>query len=159
MSTTPTQVRLAVPNDEEDIMGLLRARHFEQGSYCTWSDDLVRLHVRLGITRNIGYIGVIRGDGGVEATIGLFPAHEWYSYEPVLHDQWFYVHSGHRQSDHAKNLFGFAKWVAESTGVQLRITEVGDEKNGLIRFLGRHSDPIGAIFKYDGRPKTPILAA
>jgi len=152
-------VNLAVHGDEEDILDLLRARHLEHGSPCRWDDDRVRINVRLGTAQQSGVIGVVRGERGVEASVGLFPCTEWYSWEPILHDRWFFVHPHFRQSNHAKGLLAFSKQIAKGLGLQLRLTEIGDPANGLIRFLSRHSVPIGGMFVYDGRQKGEQLAA
>lgn len=153
MAFPPTGVRCALPEDEEDILVLLRIRHKEHGELCGWDDNLVRNIIRNGIERRGGYIGVIRGPDGVEGTVGLFMSRDWYSNDVYLADRWLFVDPHKRQGAHARNLVAFAKWVAEDLGVQLRLSTIGHDKDGLMILCARKLTPIGRLFTFDGRPK------
>ena len=150
MLPLPIAVRTAVIDDEEDILELLRMRHDESPALCRWNDDIVRSYIRMGTEHKGGMIGVIRGGQGVEATVGLFFGREWYSEDRFLHDLWMFVHPHRRDTPHIKNLVGWSKSVAKNLGCLLRLPELGDEKNGLIRLLDRSTKRVGALFMYDG---------
>jgi hypothetical protein len=150
----PPEVRLARPDDEADLMAMLRARHEEDG-IGSFSDTMARISVQRGLRREYSYIGVIRNAKTIEASVGLFVTTPWDSQDPMLVDQWAYVSPNYRRSTHAKNLIQFAKWASQKLGVPLFMTKIKNEQtSGMAKLYARQLPECGSLFIYD--PKAMV---
>lgn len=153
----PKEVRLAKPDDEPALMGLLELRHKEDG-LGRFDPAMAALSVRRGLMRDFGYIGVIRGARAIEASIGLFVTTPWDSSDPLLVDSWNFVDPAHRKSSHAKSLLCFGKWAAHQLGLPLLMSKLrNDQTAGMARLYARQLPEAGALFLYD--PKASPIAA
>lgn len=119
MSTlTASNVRLAIPSDEEGIVSLLRMKHEEDG-LAAFDEEKVRAVVERGIVRQMAAIGVVRGKEIVEGAIGIYVGEWWYSRAQHFWNPFLYVHPDHRRTTHAKSLLQFAKGYATDLGIPL----------------------------------------
>ena len=149
MSQLPAEVTLAMPEDEEALMALLRLRHVEEG-IGAFDDDAARATVRRGILRDWAYVGVIRERGILAASIGIFVGGFWYSQEPHLTDFWNFVMPDYRRSTHAKNLLMFAKWVSDKLEKPLVMAKVQNEQTSqLLKLYERQLPKSGTLFVYN----------
>lgn len=152
----PFDVRRAVQGDEERVFTFLRGLHAENGMV-PMSDDKVMGMINRGTHQAPPgvMIGLIEGDKGIEASIGLVLSQWWYADRWHLEELWNYVGPPYRKSTHCKRLIGFAKWCAE------QLTENGKEPIPLLmgiitkqdleqkmRLYQRQMPQIGALFGY-----------
>jgi GNAT superfamily N-acetyltransferase len=145
----PSDVTLAMPEDEESLMDILRLRHQEDG-VGDFDEISVRARVQLGIFRHQGNIGVIRKNGIIEASIGLFLTSFWYGQQQHLSDYWNYVREPYRRSTHAKHLLMFAKAYAEGLGIPLVMAKLSNDKTEpMIRLYERQLPRSGAVFVFN----------
>jgi hypothetical protein len=152
----PSDVRLAIAGDEDKIVDMLALRHEEDG-LGKFSEARTRISVRRGINRDCGYIGVIRHGRTIQASIGLFVSTPWDSEDPLLAEQWNFVHPDHRRSTHAKNLILFAKWASFKLGVPLLMSKFKNEQTaGLAKLYARQLNESGALYLY--RPEQVQLS-
>lgn len=95
--------------------------------------------------------GIVRGDRGIEAAIGLIANQWWWTHDYCLHQFFFQVHPGFRDRGHGARLMRFAKWFADSMGMPVRFEILGETKGSKTSLFERHSDPSGASFFYGMR--------
>lgn len=143
-------VRLANRGDFEAIYSLLEILHAENGMFRM---DPVKVREQLDLMfseRNPGFIGVIDGEKGLEASIGMVMDTWWYTSQFALNERWNFVHPDHRKTTHAKRLLEFSKWVSECIGVPVLMGIISTERTeAKIRLLRRQmGEPIGAFFSY-----------
>jgi hypothetical protein len=144
---TKSEVRLAIPSDETEMMGFLRDMWTENGMARLYPDK-VRNFLRRGLVRDNALIGVIRGPKEIEASVGLFIGEWWYSDEQHVEDFWNFVREPYRRSDHAKALLDFARWAGEQLQRALLMGVLSDERTAAkVRLYQRKfGQPKGAIF-------------
>ena len=150
VSTSPL-VRPAAPQDRDGLLALLQLRHseFGLGVFDPARAAQTLQHAIDGTATIIA--GVIAGDGGPEATIGLALAQWWDAADSHLEALWDYVHPDHRKTEHSRRLERFAELAADRLGVRLIMggpIRAGHE--GKVRAYCKHLRPIGAFFLYDG---------
>jgi hypothetical protein len=150
-----SDIRFAVPLDIDFLMPLLRLRHAEAGSWCgtrrgQFDEPTVRLRIETMICGSgIGFIGVIKGEKEIEATIGLVVAKFWDQTAVHLENLFDFVHADYRRSTHAKCLRIFAKDVAERLKLPLILSQMENEATSQkVRLLDRTMDRTGAIFRH-----------
>ena len=148
-SPCPTNVTLAAPADESALMDLLRLRHEEDG-IGSFDEIAVRAAVRQGIMRNWSYVGVIRENKELVASIGLFIGGFWYSSDSHLMDYWNFVAPSHRKSTYAKNLLLFAKWVSDELGRPLVMAKIENAATvQMVKLYERQLPRSGSLFVYN----------
>ncbi len=159
-----SEVRLAVPNDEAPMMIFLQEMHEENG-LAPFCEDKVRAVLQRGLMRDHALIGIIRGDKGIEASLGIFIGGFWYSDNTHLEDLWNYVREDHRRTptgtdSHAKKLLNFAKWAAEQLNKPLFMGVLSTERTAAKARLYQRSFgvPIGAMFLINSTPPSPAVA-
>jgi len=113
-------VRLARPADEDSIYALLLELYAEN-ALMPMSEAKVRATIRAGTRGQGGIVGVIEGEDGIEASIGMSFSQFWYTHAWHLNELWCFVHPAHRKTTHARRLIEFGKWCADrlSTGDEL----------------------------------------
>ena len=117
---TIENVRIAVPEDEDQLMALCRLNHAENGDH-PLNEDKVRAMLRRGLFRNGGIIGVVGAPGDLKAMIILIIDEIWYSSDFQMLELVNYVHPDHRRSTYAKDMIEFAKLSSDGTGIDLTI--------------------------------------
>lgn len=148
-------VRMALPDDEGEILHLLVLMHEENGVY-DMDRDLVREGIRRGTRRRGGMIGVVEGPKEIEATIGLMihPA-AWYTQQMALHDMWTFVRPEYRRSEHLKRLVRFGQWASDyftQAGTPMPYLSAvfsNDRTAAKCRLYRRFGKPMGEFFAYN----------
>lgn len=151
----------ALPNDEDAVFAMLLQLHDENGIFPV-DEVRVREFIR-GATggTNHGLIGVIRGDAGLEASVGLVIDQWWYTLKYCLSERWVFVSPAARsrpefdrkrgEKGHATLLMEWAQWCAQQFRVPLQMgimsTQRTEAKERLYR---RKMTPVGSLFMWDG---------
>ena len=151
--TSPSNVRLAVPEDKLAVFELCKMLHAENGLF-PMDDDLVQETMMKGINRNGGVLGVIGPVGGpLEGVIYMTILNFWYSRKPHLAELFSYVPPEHRKSNHAKVLIEFAKQCA-TDDIKLVIGVISNNRTeAKVRLYERRlGKPVGAFFLYPPNP-------
>lgn len=144
-----SNVRTALPTDEEPLLDLLKLRHDEDG-LGRFDESKVRDVVQRGLHRRLAVIGVIRGQRDLEASIGLFVSDWWDSSDEYLVDRWLFVAPQYRKSTHAKSLLEYAKTAATKIGRPLVVqAAINEQTTNKLRLYERQLEkPAGAIFMF-----------
>jgi len=107
------------------------------------------------VSRDRAMAGIIMGDGGIEASVGISIEEFDYSEHPHLEARWLSVHPDHRHSTHLQQLLKFADWAAEQMGVPAFLGVLTDKDLiGKMRLYQRRMPQVGAMFAagvQDGR--------
>jgi len=145
------EVRLALPEDLEEILEMGRQLHAENG-LMNLDEDMIRQAAEAAILHNQGIFAVI-GKNPVQAMIFLGLRQYWYSKELHLEELLAFVLPQYRKSDNAKALIEFAKSAALKLGVPLLIGIVSNDRTAQkIRLYRRRlGEPAGAYFIFNGR--------
>jgi hypothetical protein len=161
-------VRIAVPEDEEAIVGLCAAAHAEQGEHPL---DLAKLRafIHRGISLENAIVGVIGPVGAPLAYIIILVDPVWYSGDWQLLELTSFVHPSARKAFIAadgtirnptlgKELIAFAKRCADETGLHLTIGVMSNIRTeAKVRLYERQLPKAGAFFVY--RPEAAPMAA
>lgn len=129
MTDKPSNVRLAMPEDEDAIFNLLAEGLFNENGAFSLSKEKSRNFIRQAVNHEGGIIGVIEEGGQIVGSIGMNLDSFWYSDDWYISEYWNYVKPQYRKSigtefkrsDYAKNLIDFAKWCAERMNLVLNI--------------------------------------
>ena len=146
-------IRRGVPADAEAMMTLLREMHQENG-LAPLDEAKVRSTLMRGLTGDGAIVGIIRSDGIIAASVGLFISRWWYSETSHVEDLWSFVSEGHRKSEYAKNLLVWSKHAAESLGQPLLMGVLSSERTqAKIKLYQRQlGAPVGALFSVAAPP-------
>lgn len=144
-------VRPANDADIDSVLELLEMRHQEFG-LGRYSRDRAASMLQSAVAGTAPvFAGVLAGEGGPEATVGLVLAQFWDTDDTHLEAIWDYVHPEHRGTDHARKLERFAEMAADRLGVELIMggpIRAGHE--GKVRAYCKRLRPAGAFFLYSG---------
>jgi hypothetical protein len=135
-------VRVATPDDEGDLIAMLRVMHEEGGMRdganqpFPISEEKLRTMVQRATIRNRNepdagqmVCGIIGEPGQIEASICLMIKRPWYSDMPFLANPWFYVCPEYRRrTQHARMLITFAKALAHAVRMPLRMGDMTAER-------------------------------
>jgi hypothetical protein len=148
-------VRLATSADKLDIFHFLTRLHHENGMFPMDAEVVMgQLDEMLG-PRNPGVIGVIRGENGIEGSVGMTVEPWWYTKVPSLNERWNFVHPDHRKSTHARRLIEFAKWASDNMGLPLIMGIISTERTeAKVRLYRRQLDFVGAFFSHGLAPRS-----
>lgn len=150
-------LRLARPEDTEDLLKLLKSWHGEE-SKGPFDEAKVRMVVERGVRRDMAVIGVIQGRYAIEASIGLYIGSDWFNTADMLVDLWNYVLQPYRRSSHAKSLNEFAKDYALSLKKTLAVTVLVNEntvhKAGLLE--RQYGGARGRLYLFDPSETQPV---
>lgn len=142
-----SEVRKATPEDVEPMMVLLREMHAENG-LAPLDGERVRQVLARGLVGHRAIIGVIRGKGVIEASIGLYVGNWWYSQHEHVEDLWAFVSEPYRKSEHAKSLLQWAKHASTLLERPLLMGVLSNERTAAkIKLYERQLGPaVGALF-------------
>jgi hypothetical protein len=142
-----TMVRRGVPADAEPMMILLREMHAENG-LAPLDEQKVRNTLMRGLTGDGAIVGIIRSDGIIAASVGLFISRWWYSEASHVEDLWSFVSENYRKSEYAKNLLVWSKHAAKVLGQPLLMGVLSSERTqAKIKLYQRQlGAPVGALF-------------
>lgn len=147
MTPNPFNVRRAVPADADALFAFLMEHYYRESALQPVSEKKVRANIRRCVEMDRGIAGVIDGEDGIEASIGL--AFEEYNYTDESHVEglWLGVHGDHRNTQHAPNLLKFAKWVWQGLDIPMFLEVLtADRLMGKMRLFQRQVPQIGAVF-------------
>lgn len=145
-------VRIAGPQDEAALLSVLTLLHQENGLSPMSTEKVIRM-IKHATGQQGGIIGVIDGEHGIEATIGMTISQWWYTDEYHLEEIWNFVHPDYRRTTHAKRLLEFAKWTSERLNLRLLCGVLSVKRlEGKMRLLQRQLPQIGALFMSGNLP-------
>ena len=141
------RVRLAKPEDEEEIFQICKLLHSENALF-PMSEPKVREMLRTCLYQKGGIIGVVGEPGDIQAVICLTLRSLWYTEEWCLDEHFNYVLPNHRRSENAKELIIFAKACAQELKLPLMIGILSNERTeAKVRLYKRQlGAPSGAYF-------------
>lgn len=155
----PTNVRIAIPRDEDQIYTVLSEGLFIENSTSGLSERKSREWIRGALAgQNYGIIGVIEENGEIAACIGLNLCAYWYSDDWHVEELWNFVakpYRNHRSQDgsksirsfYATDLIDFAKWYSEYMQLFLMIGIITTKKmEAKCRLYSRILQPVGQFF-------------
>lgn len=153
----PSRVRLAGPQDEEELFTLATNLHTENAIY-RMNPDKVRAEIRAslsGQTDNAGndvpqqgIIGIV-GQRVIEGAAWLVYMQDWYTDDYSLQERFIHVKPEYRRSTNAKDLLAWAKRVAVHT-CPLHIGIFSNERTeAKIRLYRKQlGEPVGAFWLF-----------
>lgn len=163
--TSPSVVRPARPEEYEEIVGLLRLNHKENGAFLPskakvdWLLERVLLPERIPPTDMgiRGYMGVIGPENGpLEGFILLVIASYWYTDELHLEELATFVHPNHRRSKHAQELLQYSKKMSDALGIPLLVGIISNKRTeAKVRLYRKYLPEAGSFFLYNGRTGEP----
>lgn len=144
----PGRVRIAQQSDEEEVMGLCRELHVENGIF-GMNEDKVRAMLRRAFERQGAIVGVIGDPGKIEGVICLTLSTFWYSDDAQWEELFSFVKKEYRKSKDALDLMDFARWCSDTSKIPIIIGVISNERTaGKVRLYQRKFSPIGAFFFY-----------
>ena len=149
MSEYPGRVRIANKEDEEEVMGLCRALHKENGLF-TLNENKVRQTLHRAFDRQGGILGVIGPPGKIESMIYMLVSNFWYSDDAHLEELFAFTKVEFRKTKNSIDLINFAKWCSGESGMPLLIGIISNHRTeAKVRLYQRvFSKPIGNFFFY-----------
>lgn len=110
----PESMRVATPQDEQAIYGLMLMAHRENGhQFAPLSPKRVEAQIQAATLGKGNMLGVIDGPDGPVAMTLLTPCQWWWSEAFFISDLVQFVHPAHRRSRHADDLLRFEKWCVD----------------------------------------------
>jgi len=142
-------VRVARPEDEDEIVSLILLLHSENGMF-TAVEEYIRDEVRRLTHKDGGLIGVIDGESGkIEGTVGFDISSWWYTDDLCINEKWNFVHPDHRRTTHAKRLIEFGKWCSDQLKIPLFMGIItNDRTEAKERLYRRQLHRIGGYFTH-----------
>lgn len=145
----PSDVSFAGPTDLDALL-LFLADVREEIDGGRVEDILIADFARDLVNRIGGVALIVRGAGGIEASLGLRAEHPLFSRAHYLRAVWNVVAPEARLTGHARSLLVEGRKFADSLGRQLLIEELTpDMAGGKTKLVARHLRPVGTLFRYD----------
>lgn len=159
-----SKVRLAVREDEEALMSIVREMHPEaglrtaDGSPLPLDENMARSHLHRAIIPNRNseclpaMIGLAAEADHIMGSIYLSFETLWYSQQPILVEQWLFVSRPNRRSNIAAQLIDFAKRSADAARTTLIVGHMtAGREAAKSRLYRRYAGPqIGGYYAYHG---------
>ena len=159
-----SRVRIAVREDEDALMNMVREMHPEaalktaDGAPLPLDESLARSHLHRAIVPNRNsddlpaWIGLAAEDGQILGSVYLSLETLWYSSKPVLLENWLFVARDSRRSNIAASLIDFGKKSADAARATLIVGHMSSGREAAKgRFYRRHVGPqIGGYYAYHG---------
>jgi GNAT superfamily N-acetyltransferase len=154
--TSASSVRIAGPDDYQEIWRLLLQGHNENGIFTlsprkvAWflTRALLPETIPPGDTSTRGVIGVIGEVGALEALVFVTIGEYWYSDDKFIEEFLVYVDPEHRRSGHADALLKWMKKQVELTGLPLMTGIVSNHRTEAKCRLYRRNLPKAGEFFY-----------
>ena len=141
-------VRIANPADGDTLYAHLLNLHGEN-AIAPLNPVKARVAVQSMVSQRGGISGIIDGEKGIEASIGLFLNQPFYSDAWHLEEVWNFVHPDHRRTTHAKRLLEFGKWCADRLKVPLFASILTTTRLApKMRLYQRQLKQVGATFAH-----------
>lgn len=142
-------IRVAQPSDEDELVHVLMTELHAENGIMLPNADRVLGNIRVATRDKKGVIGIMSGDTGIEATIGLFIENWWYTDTLTLNEKWCHVRKPFRRSDRANRMIEFSKRMSEWFDLGLFIGIISNEKTAAkVRLYRRRLPQYGAFFYY-----------
>lgn len=165
MSENPYGIQKATPADADALFPLVMDLYRED-SWQTPSEAKIRAVIHRCVHQQGAIAGVVRGEGGIEASVGA--AFEQFDYSDDMHImvKWFGVAPFFRATDRGARLMNYLKWTYETLGamsphdnipVFLPALTATDVQRKLVMF-SRRAPQVGALFAYGCHPGRSFLA-
>ena len=162
-----SKIRLAGPEDEDELLELCRARHLDEGllNYhgkpFNFSEERCRriLHRAIIPNRNstdLAWCGVIGAPGEIlQGSVYVSVQYFGESDEQYLSERWNWIRPEFRKSDHGKLLIAFADAIADELKMVVMRGDISPEDDtAKARFFRRNgSMPVGRMFVYGGQAR------
>jgi len=162
--SSPSIVRKATPEDEQQIWNMFRLLHQENGVFSFSEQKLNWILQRVLYPERIppndtafrGFMGVIGPSSELEACILLGIGAYWYSEDYLLEEYFTFVHPKHRKSKHARALIAYSKHMSDEIGIPLLIGILSNQKTqAKIRLYKQQLPEAGAFFLYGAKSGSP----
>ncbi len=151
MVETHQDVRLAQPEDRNEIVALTNMLHEENGLFSISPGKVERMLDRF-YNREGAIIGVIGEPGHPVGTIYLGIDQLVYTDDWALVEQWNFVHPDHRRSNYAAQLICYAKSLSDTFSLPLLVGILSNSRTeAKARLYERHLDKAGYYFIYNRR--------
>lgn len=148
-----TLVQIATPSDRVEMISFLHVMHAENGVVPLDEGKMVQ-NLDRGLARQHALIGVIKCEGKIAASVGLFLAQFWYSTVYHAEDFWNFVLEDYRKTAYAKELLTFAKYAADALEMNLLMGVLSTKRTeAKIRLYEKQLPFAGAAFWYKGEIK------
>jgi GNAT superfamily N-acetyltransferase len=160
MSNTPSSVRIAGPDDRQEIWRMFLQSHRENGQFALDPEKVDWLLHRALYPQMIApsdfgprpVVGVIGAVGALEALALMAVDTYWYTNEKHLGEYLVYVDPECRHSGHAKAIIQWMKRQSDITGLPLLTGIISNQRtDAKVRLYRRMLPPIGAFFMYRGK--------
>ena len=150
MTDKPVNVRIATPNDEQELFKLLTEKlYYENGAFSVSPQKVVE-SIQHATRGQGGIIGIIDGDGEIAGSIGMRLGNFWYSDDWHIEELWNFVGEDYRRSEYAKNLIQFGKWAAETMKLVLNIDIISTHRTeAKVSLYSRQLTPVGCFFMHN----------
>ncbi len=158
MIERPSNVRLAVPSDEDMLFKILSEGLFHENGTFSLSESKSRAFIRNAVNNEGGIIGIIEEGNQIAATIGMNLGTFWYSNDFHIEEYWNYtrpeyrksINTDFKRSDYAKDLINFGKWCSEAMGLILNIGIISTTRTeAKCRLYSRTLTPVGQFFMHN----------
>ena len=155
MSEPTLEIRLAIPEDMEEVMALAVTASRENG-FLDASAELLAREIWPALVQDHGLCAVIGPPGGkIEGLVLLRIGKMWYSDQNVVEEKAVFVYPEFRSAKggRARRLCEYSKHVADSLGIPLLIGVLSNTRTaGKIKLYTRlFGEPAGAFFLYKAR--------
>lgn len=168
--TSPSVVRVGIPEDAQEVWRLFLQGHKENGIFAL-SPQKVQWFLNRVLNQHLippedtgprGVIGVIGPVGALEGLVFLMISTYWYSDDLHIEEYLVYTDPEHRHSNHAKALIQWMKDQVELTGIPLLTGIISNHRTeAKCRLYRRMLPKIGEFFYVSpkGSNVTPALGA
>lgn len=145
MSDAETKLRIATPDDFQEIFRICCLLHAENGQF-PFHELKVREIIWRAVNRDRGLAAVVGVSDDIKAMILLTIEEVFYSDAQEIIERWNYVRPDCRRSDYAKQMIGFAKKCSSETGIPLSIGIISDIRLAAKRRLYERMLPLGGYW-------------
>jgi len=164
----PSVVRVARPEDRQEIWRLFLQGHNENGQF-TLAPEKVDFFINRALWPDMippwdtgprGVIGVIGDVGHLEGVVFVTISTFWYSHDKHLEEFLVYVDPECRKSFHARAMITWMKQQSERTKLKLITGVISNTRTeSKVNLYSRMVPKIGAFFMYDPQTSVAISSA
>ena len=155
VNIAPSTLRIATPDEEEDVMEFCHELWDENGKdFFSFDPDKVRAILRRAFDKKLGMLAVIGDKGKLEAGALLTVDTYSYSSDWYLNEHFNYVRPAFRRSLHARTMVNWSMRMADQLGLLLLMGILSNHRTlAKVRLYRRifPTGPAGCFFVY--RPK------
>lgn len=166
--TCPSIVRLAKPEDRQDVWRLFLQAFNENAQY-SLAPEKVDVFLSRALNPDMiapwdtgprGAIGVIGDVGRLEGLAMLFISSHWYTHDRQLEEHLVYVDPECRRSFHARALIKWMKDQSDRTGLPLMTGVISTERTkAKVELYGRMLPKVGEFYLYRGGQSRALSSA